>query len=59
MQVQLLTVNKLASSSITVGTTEITLGNSSTSLSGMAIFAGTNAGSPVVISYATIDGGSP
>ena len=52
-------VSKLASSSITVGTTEITLGNSSTSLSGMAIFAGTNAGSPVVISYATIDGGSP
>lgn len=52
-------VSKLASSSITVGTTEITLGNSSTSISGMAVFAGTNAGSPVVISYATIDGGSP
>ena len=52
-------VNKLSASGITVGTTEIILGNSSTSLSGMAIFAGTNAGSPVVISYATIDGGSP
>jgi hypothetical protein len=52
-------VSKLAASNVTVGTTAITLGNSSTSVSGMAIFAGTNAGNPVVISYASIDGGSP
>ena len=52
-------VSKLAASNITVGTTAITLGNSSTTVSGMAIFAGTNAGSPVVISHASIDGGSP
>ena len=52
-------VSKLAASNVTIGTTAITLGGSSTSLSGMAIFAGTNAGSPVVISYASIDGGSP
>ena len=52
-------VSKLASSSITVGTTEITLGNSSTSLAGMTAIAGASAGSPMTITNATIDGGSP
>jgi len=52
-------VSKLASSSVTVGTTEITLGGSSTSLAGMTAIAGASAGSPMTITNATIDGGSP
>jgi hypothetical protein len=52
-------VSKLAASSITVGTTEITLGNSSTSLAGMTAIAGASAGSPMAITNSTIDGGSP
>ena len=52
-------VSKLASSSITVGTTEITLGNSSTSLAGMTAIAGASSASPMTITNASIDGGSP
>ena len=52
-------VSKLASSSITVGTTEITLGNSSTSLAGMVGISGVSSASPMTITNATIDGGSP
>ncbi len=52
-------VSKLAASSVTVGTTEITLGNSSTSLAGMTAIAGASAGSPMTITNSTIDGGSP
>ena len=52
-------VSKLAASNITVGTTSITLGNSSTSLAGMTSIAGASAGSPMTITNATIDGGSP
>jgi len=52
-------VSKLAASSITVGTTEIVLGNSSTSLAGMTAIAGASVSSPVTITNSVIDGGSP
>ena len=52
-------VSKLASSGITIGSTEYILGDSTTSLSGMTLLAGTSPASQVEIKYAIVDGGTP
>jgi hypothetical protein len=52
-------VSKLSASGLTIGDSTYNLGDSTTALSGMTSFAGTNAGSPVYLWYAVVDGGSP
>lgn len=52
-------VAKLSASGVTIGSTTINLGGTSTSLADMTSIAGASAGSPMTISYASIDGGSP
>lgn len=52
-------VAKLSASGVTIGSTTIDLGGTSTSLADMTSIAGASAGSPMTISYASIDGGSP
>lgn len=52
-------VAKLSASGITLGTTSINLGESSTTASGLTQLAGTSAGNPVYLWYAVVDGGSP
>lgn len=52
-------IAKLSASGITIGNTEYYLGDTTTALSGMTSFAGTNASNPVRLYWAVIDGGSP
>lgn len=52
-------VAKLSASGITLGTTSINLGESSTTASGLTQLAGTSAANPVYLWYAVVDGGSP
>jgi len=52
-------VTKLASSGITLGSTTVNLGQTSTVIDGLTRISGVSAGSPVYIYYAVIDGGSP
>ena len=52
-------VAKLSASGLTIGDSTYNLGDSTTALSGMTSFAGTNAGNPVYLWHAVVDGGSP
>jgi hypothetical protein len=52
-------IAKLSASGITIGNTEYYLGDTTTALSGMTSFAGTDASNPVRLYWAVIDGGSP
>ena len=52
-------VTKLAHSSLTLGSTTITLGETSTVIDGLTRISGVSAANPVYIHYAVIDGGSP
>jgi hypothetical protein len=52
-------VTNLANSGITIGSTVINLGQTKTAFAGLTAFSGVSAGSPLVITYAHIDGGSP
>lgn len=52
-------VTKLASSGITLGSTTVNLGQTSTVIDGLTRISGVSAGNPTYIYYAVIDGGSP
>lgn len=52
-------VTKLASSGVTLGSTVVNLGQTSTVLDGLTRISGVSAASPVYIHYAVIDGGTP
>lgn len=52
-------VTKLASSGITLGSTIVNLGQTSTVIDGLTRISGVSAGNPTYIYYAVIDGGSP
>ena len=52
-------VNKLASSGVTIGSTTINLGSSTSTLAGLTSISGTSAGSPTTLYYCVIDGGTP
>lgn len=54
-----ISVTKLASSGITLGSTVVNLGQTSTVIDGLTRISGVSAGSPTYIYYAVIDGGSP
>lgn len=52
-------VTNLTNSGITIGSTVINLGQTKTAFAGLTALSGVSAGSPLVITYAHIDGGSP
>ena len=52
-------VTKLASSGITLGNTNVNLGQTTLAIDGLTRISGVNANNPVRIYYAVIDGGSP
>jgi hypothetical protein len=52
-------VTKLSASGVTIGSTVVNLGQTATGFSGLTALSGVSAGSPLVIAYAYIDGGSP
>jgi hypothetical protein len=52
-------VSKLASSGVTVGSTTVNLGSSTSTLAGLSSISGTSAGSPTTLYYCVIDGGTP
>lgn len=52
-------ITKLASSGVTLGSTTINLGQTSTVIDGLTRISGVSAGNPTYIYYAVIDGGSP
>lgn len=52
-------VTKLASSGVTLGSTVVNLGQTSTVIDGLTRISGVSAGNPVYLYYAVIDGGSP
>lgn len=52
-------VTNLTNSGVTIGSTVINLGETKTSFAGLVALSGVSAGSPLVITYAHIDGGSP
>jgi hypothetical protein len=52
-------VNKLASSGITLGSTTINLGNTSSTIAGLTSISGASIGSPTVLVNCSIDGGTP
>ncbi len=52
-------VTKLASSGVTLGSTVVNLGQTSTVIDGLTRISGVSAGNPTYIYYAVIDGGSP
>ena len=52
-------VSKLASSGVTIGSTTINLGSSTTTLVGLTSISGTSANSPTTLYYCVIDGGTP
>jgi hypothetical protein len=52
-------VSKLASSGLTIGSTTINLGSSTSTLAGLASISGTSAGSPTTLFNCVIDGGTP
>ena len=52
-------VTKLASSGITLGSTTVNLGQTSTVIDGLTRISGVSAASPTYIYYAVIDGGTP
>ena len=52
-------VSKLASSGVTIGSTTINLGSSTSTLAGLTSISGTSAGSPTTLYYCVIDGGTP
>lgn len=52
-------VTKLASSGITLGSTTVNLGQTSTVIDGLTRISGVSAGNPTYIYYAVIDGGTP
>ena len=52
-------VTKLASSGVTLGSTVVNLGQTSTVIDGLTRISGVSAASPTYIYYAVIDGGSP
>lgn len=54
-----LDVSKLAVSGITLGSTTINLGETSTVIDGLTRISGTSAGNPVYLYNAIVDGGSP
>ena len=52
-------VNKLASSGITLGSTTINLGNTTSVIAGLTSISGVSIGSPTVLINCSIDGGTP
>lgn len=52
-------VNKLASSGITLGSTIINLGNTTSIIAGLTSISGVSIGSPTVLVNCSIDGGTP
>lgn len=52
-------VTKLSASGITIGSTVVNLGETKTGFSDLTALSGTSAASPLVITYAHIDGGTP
>ena len=52
-------VTKLASSGVTLGSTVINLGQTSSVIDGLTRISGVNSSNPVYIHYAVIDGGTP
>jgi len=52
-------VNKLASSGITLGSTIINLGNTTSVIAGLTSISGVSIGSPTVLVNCSIDGGTP
>lgn len=52
-------VTKLANSGVTLGSTVVNLGQTSTVIDGLTRISGVSAGNPVYLYYAVIDGGSP
>ena len=52
-------VTKLASSGITLGSTTVNLGQTSTVIDGLTRISGVSAANPVYMYYAVIDGGTP
>jgi hypothetical protein len=52
-------VTKLASSGVTLGSTTVNLGQTSSVIDGLTRISGVSAGNPTYIYYAVIDGGSP
>jgi hypothetical protein len=52
-------VNKLASSGITLGSTTINLGNTTSVIAGLTSISGVSIGSPTVLVNCSIDGGTP
>lgn len=54
-----ISVTKLASSGLTLGSTTINLGQTSTVIDGLTRISGVSANSPTYIYYAIIDGGTP
>jgi hypothetical protein len=54
-----ISVTKLASSGISLGSTTINLGGSSNIIAGLSAISGTGANSPTTLYYCVIDGGTP
>lgn len=52
-------VTKLASSGITLGSTTVNLGQTSTVIDGLTRISGVSAANPVYMHYAVVDGGTP
>jgi hypothetical protein len=51
--------SQLANSSVTVGSSTLSLGGTLTTISGLTSISGTNASSPTSLNYCVIDGGTP
>lgn len=51
--------NQLVNSSITIGTSPVSLGGTLTSVSGLTSINGTSANSPTTLNFCVIDGGTP
>jgi hypothetical protein len=52
-------VNKLASSGVTIGSTSIYLGGTTSTIAGLASISGTSTASPTILYNCAIDGGTP
>jgi hypothetical protein len=52
-------VTNLTNSGVTIGSTTINLGETKTAFAGLTALSGVSTGSPLVLTYAHIDGGSP
>jgi hypothetical protein len=51
--------SQLVNSSITVGSSSVSLGDTLTSINGLTSISGVSAGSPTILYYCAIDGGTP